>query len=89
MKVFLFKLKIFVAHQCKTKQSKTFFAAFRIKFFIAEGEHSSGRSIEGQVNWNQVKVDFTILLAIKGKTVNNETGARYKGLDIADELGGI
>jgi hypothetical protein len=80
----------FIAHEGETEQLKLlkeFLDALGIKYFIAETEASDGRSIEGQVDWTQVKADFAICLATKGKAVNKETGKHYMGLNVADELG--
>jgi len=80
----------FIAHEGETenlKKLKDFLDALTIEYYIAEAEPSDGRSIEGQVNWNQLKADFAICLATKGKAINKETGEHYMGLNVADELG--
>lgn len=82
--------KAFIAHEGETRaltMLKEFLEALNVEYFIAESKASSGRSIEGQVDWTQAEADFAICLATKGKAINKKTGKHYMGLNVADELG--
>ena len=83
-------LKAFIAHEGETRaltMLKEFLEALGVKYFIAESEASSGRSIEGQVDWTQSNADFAICLATKGKAINKKTGRPYIAPNVIDELG--